>query len=310
MKKSALKKIFFIFEEKIALFVQFSPLFETLVEGKKSFHPNLEKKGLFFMKNSFVLYYDVIGNLDYLTDRELGKLMRAVFKYELEGAEPSFKDRLMLSSFVTIKNSLDRSKEKYEKVCQKNRKAASSRWEKEKEMHSNSDVCKCIPTDAKNADSDSDSDSVSDSDSDSDSVYVSDSVPVTEKVHPQKRDAQMVNTYTPSAEKTESKGDFFTQKEQLYGLFRNVRLLPAEYQQLKNSFPDADKRIEELSAYISSSGKSYENHFAKLTQWVSFAPTKKEKPRDAVSPGSDAAYDIDEYMQRAYNLSDSGHLES
>ncbi len=252
------------------------------------------------MKNSFVLYYDVVKNLDFLTDRELGKLMRAVFKYEMEGIEPTFKDRLMLSSFVTIKNSLDRSREKYEKICQKNKKAVSTRWEKEKEMRKNTSVNECIPTDTKNTDNDSDSDS--DSVSVSESVYVSDSVPDTKKVHPQKRDAQGINTYKPAAEKSGTKAS--CDDKQLYGLFKNVRLSPAEYQQLKISFPDAERRIEELSAYISSSGKCYENHFAKLTQWVSFASVKKEKPREKASLSSDAAYDAEEYMQKAYSLTD------
>ncbi len=248
------------------------------------------------MKNSFVLYYNTVKSLEMLTDRELGKVFKALIKYETEGVLPDFKDRILLMSFTSLKEDADFNKIRYDERCVRNKKAAESRWSKEKELQKNADVCECIPTDAKNADKDKEKDKVKDNDKEY--VYVKDN----ECMHPQKRDAQKENTYKPSAEKTEGKGDFFSQKEQLYGLFKNVRLLPAEYQQLKNSFPDADKRIEELSAYISSSGKSYENHFAKLTQWVSFAPTKKEKPREKSTSYSDAAYDIDKYMHKAFNL--------
>ncbi len=241
------------------------------------------------MKNSCVIYYNTVKSLEMLTDRELGKVFKAFIKYETEGVLPDFKDRILLMSFTSLKENADFNKIRYDEKCIRNKKAAESRWSKEKNLQKNADVCECIPEDTKNAYKDKEKDK--DNDNDKEYVYVKDK----ECIHPQKRDAQGINTYKPAAEKNESKAS--DEDIRLYGPFRNVRLMTAEYQQLKNSFPDAERRIEELSAYMASSGKSYKNHFAKLTQWNCYSRREKDGP--------DVSYDVDKYMQKAFSLENS-----
>ena len=81
------------------------------------------------MKNAFMLYYDLDEVFGFLTDREAGALIKAVFAYEIRGEETQFKDRMLASTFKRITDNLDRNKIRYEETCQKRREAAQKRWE-------------------------------------------------------------------------------------------------------------------------------------------------------------------------------------
>lgn len=53
-----------------------------------------------------------------------------------------------------------------------------------------------------------------------------------------------------------------------YGAFENVLLTDDEYNKLKEQYSDLDERIERLSEYIASSGKSYKSHYATILSWA------------------------------------------
>lgn len=53
-----------------------------------------------------------------------------------------------------------------------------------------------------------------------------------------------------------------------YGSFNNVLLTDDEYAKLEAKFSDLKDRIERLSLYISSSGKSYKSHYATILSWA------------------------------------------
>lgn len=81
-------------------------------------------------KDSFILYLEQKEILDMLTDEEAGKLIKAIFEYENTGTIPKLDKSLQLA-FIPIKSSLDRNKEKYEKVVERNKKNIEKRWQKE-----------------------------------------------------------------------------------------------------------------------------------------------------------------------------------
>lgn len=58
-----------------------------------------------------------------------------------------------------------------------------------------------------------------------------------------------------------------------FGCYRNVLLTPQEYSALQTEFPDLVERIERLSSYMASSGKTYRNHAATIRLWAA-----KDKP--------------------------------
>lgn len=64
------------------------------------------------------------------------------------------------------------------------------------------------------------------------------------------------------------------------GEYRNVFLTEKEYQQLKTDFFELDSLIEQLSAYIQSTGKKYADHAATLHIW-----TKRQKTNRRIQPG-------------------------
>lgn len=54
-----------------------------------------------------------------------------------------------------------------------------------------------------------------------------------------------------------------------YGLYRNVLLSDVEFQSLKEQFPvDYSARIDRLSEYMASCGKTYKNHLATIRSWA------------------------------------------
>lgn len=61
-----------------------------------------------------------------------------------------------------------------------------------------------------------------------------------------------------------------------YGNYKNVLLDDLQYEKLLQEFPtDYQERIERLSEYVASTGKTYKNHLATIRSWV-----KKDKPNE------------------------------
>ena len=53
-----------------------------------------------------------------------------------------------------------------------------------------------------------------------------------------------------------------------YGTYNNVLLSDTDLEKLRSEFPDWQERIERLSEYIASTGKSYKNHLATIRSWA------------------------------------------
>lgn len=82
------------------------------------------------------------------------------------------------------------------------------------------------------------------------------------------------------------------QTKHRYGEYKNVLLTDTEFDKLKEEYPtDYGDRIERLSFYIESTGKSYKNHLATIRNW-----DRMDKDRKKVSEKPKRNYDasIDE----------------
>lgn len=64
-------------------------------------------------------------------------------------------------------------------------------------------------------------------------------------------------------------------KKHKYGEYKNVLLTDSELEKLQDEYMDWHDRIERLSAYVASTGKSYKSHYATIRNW---ARKDKEKP--------------------------------
>lgn len=80
-----------------------------------------------------------------------------------------------------------------------------------------------------------------------------------------------------------------------YGEYQNVLLSDDDLEKLKAEFPsDWDQRIQRLSEYMASSGKSYKNHLATIRNWA-----RRDKPaaKAAAKPaGGEDMTDLDKYF--------------
>lgn len=82
-----------------------------------------------------------------------------------------------------------------------------------------------------------------------------------------------------------------------YGEYENVLLSDTDLEKLKKEFPtDWEERIERLSSYMASTGKSYKNHLATIRNWARRDRSSKKVSRET-SSGFDKKIDADYYYQ-------------
>ena len=82
-----------------------------------------------------------------------------------------------------------------------------------------------------------------------------------------------------------------------YGEYQNVLLTDSDMQKLKEEFPtDWVERVQRLSAYMESTGKSYKNHLATIRNWARRDRSSKKVSRETTS-GFNKKVDADYYYQ-------------
>ena len=69
-----------------------------------------------------------------------------------------------------------------------------------------------------------------------------------------------------------------------YGEYNNVLLTDEELEKLKNEYADYEEKIENLSSYVASTGKSYKSHYATIRNWA--RKDKKEGNANAGNRGT------------------------
>ena len=82
--------------------------------------------------------------------------------------------------------------------------------------------------------------------------------------------AEAVHTVPSQKAGIEKKTDErIKEDKRIYGEYRNVFLTDSDLLRLKEKFPtDYGRRIERLSEYMESSGKTYRNHYLTICQWA------------------------------------------
>ena len=73
-----------------------------------------------------------------------------------------------------------------------------------------------------------------------------------------------------------------------YGEYKNVLLSDSDIEKLKEEFSsDWEERIERLSSYIASTGKSYKNHLATIRNWARKETPKSQMGKRETTPNDD-----------------------
>ena len=112
-------------------------------------------------RKSFIVHHDSLNVLDDLTDDQAGLLFKAIKAYHL-GNDIKL-DSLTNIAMSPFRNQFERDAEKYEKLCEKNRLIAESRYNTKSTNSESGNQVSPQPT--KSTDNDSKSDSGNDSDS-------------------------------------------------------------------------------------------------------------------------------------------------
>lgn len=82
-----------------------------------------------------------------------------------------------------------------------------------------------------------------------------------------------------------------------HGEYNNVLLSDEDFEKLKTEFPtDYEDRIERLSSYMASTGKSYKNHLATIRNWA-----RKDNPVKS-SPQQQKPTPTDDFMSKLQSM--------
>lgn len=106
---------------------------------------------------------------------------------------------------------------------------------------------------------------------------------------------QSVATITETITETET----ITDTTLTCGIYDNVTLSPSDLEKLKREFPDDyEERIDRLSEYMESSGKTYKNHLATIRNWA-----RREAAAEPQGANKDSSFDTDDFFEAAIRRS-------
>ena len=189
------------------------------------------------MKNYFYFLLEWAETFRALSDPQCGRLIKAMVEFERTGAAPSFEDDALLQ-FAWVTNIMPKMKtmqEHYRETVAK--RSAAGRASATKRTNANK--CEQMLTSVNKCEHKS-------TDIDLDIDIDKDLVNKKEKIYRKEKPV----------------------KHQ-YGTYNNVLLSDVELQKLQSEFPtDWQERIDNVSGYCRSHGKSYRDYLATIRNWA------------------------------------------
>ena len=249
-------------------------------------------------KVNFLLAYNLESVFDELPDEDAGKLIKAIFDYEIKNKSPDFKKGTLLyfAFFTNIKIQMDHNAERYKERCDRNKTNGKlgGRPKKTKRLKNNQTVIKkpngyfktqnnqtVIKKPEYDCDYDCEYDCDYDCDKDKDNK---DLLHITNK--PNGKTNSNVNVSI-----TEKNKDIKTVPQKIkYAEF--VHMTEAEHQKLVDKYgvEATDNMITLLDNYKGSKGAKYVNDYRAILSWVvkEYEKREREKPipkKDEVPSG-------------------------
>lgn len=90
-------------------------------------------------------------------------------------------------------------------------------------------------------------------------------------------------------------------EKNIYGEFKNVRLKEEEFEKLKAKFPtDYKDRIEALSVYMRSRGKTYKDHYATILNWARKEQKDKGAQPKPIEPKKYKVFEKEDYEREDF----------
>ena len=192
------------------------------------------------MKNYFYFLLEWAETFRALSDPQCGRLIKAMVEFELTGAAPSFEDDSLLQ-FAWVTNIMPKMKtmqEHYRETVAKRIAAGKASATKRASVNKSEQVLTSVNTMEQNEQKPTDIDL----DLDIDIDLVNKKEKIDRKEKPVKHQ---------------------------YGTYQNVLLSDVELQKLQSEFPtDWQERIDNVSGYCRSHGKSYRDYLATIRNWA------------------------------------------
>ena len=100
----------------------------------------------------FNAYHSYLKSIDPLNDAERGRLFTALLEYSITGEVPDLRGNERFI-FPTMKEQIDRDKQKYDAKCKKQAEKAKKRWDADacRGMPGDAEGCQAMPNDADDA---------------------------------------------------------------------------------------------------------------------------------------------------------------
>jgi len=83
------------------------------------------------MKDGFMLYCSHYTTIEKLSNEDKGKLLDAIYQYNITGVVPEFETLIVEIVFSFLKQQFVRDQEKYENVVERNKKNNTKRWDRD-----------------------------------------------------------------------------------------------------------------------------------------------------------------------------------
>lgn len=87
-----------------------------------------------------------------------------------------------------------------------------------------------------------------------------------------------------------------------YGEYENVLLTDEELEKLKTEYSDYQDRIERLSSYVASTGKSYKSHYATIRNWARKDAEKQPIRKEIVPSWMQKKPGFNDFKQNTYDF--------
>lgn len=233
-----------------------------------------------YMKNKAIFLLHSFDDLiNHLTDEEAGQLLKAVYDYDMRGIERDFDDRSMFFLFHQIKDTLDKHQQHYKEVCEARKKNIQKRWKNEKDGNEKDENIQMYTNVYKEKEK--------------------------EKLKESLKENERENVNVNDKEEEAAGFGIHTHKS-TYGEFKNIYLTPEEHKRLTERFADAERRIDSLSAYMKSTGKTYLDHYAQLINWHPYGsePAAGDRRAEKKPPGErrEPTFDVSAFTKKAVGI--------
>lgn len=211
------------------------------------------------MRDSMIFYSSFLEAVEMLPENQQLDAFKAIMHYAIRGENPTGKN-VATAIFMLAKPQIDANNYRYDQCVENGKRGGRPKTYNKPEEKPNDNQSK---TESKPNDNQSKTESkpndnrmktlnVNDNVNDNVNVNDNDNVNVNEE--------KKENSLTGVKEKSPSKHK--------YGEYKNVFLTDEEYSRLQGEYStDFEDRIERLSAYMASTGKSYKNHLATIRNW-------------------------------------------